>query len=484
MARSERAADAANPGGAGTRPDLASQGALGPRPAAHLTPTGLGRRTWWALVLVGLVGQVAWVVENMYLNLFVYNTITDDPTTIALMVAVSAISATVAAFVIGAWSDRVGRRRVFIAMGYVLWGLSTMTFGIATVETLAAFVPVATAATAAATTVIVIDAIMSFLGAGANDASFNAWVTDVTDEDNRGRVETVLTAMPLVAMLLVFGGLDGLTKNGDWGLFFIVTGMLMVIAGGLAWLLVRDAPGEPVQHETLWRAMVHGLRPSAVREDPDLYVALAALAIVGISSQIFLPYLLIYIQNYLQIDAYALVLAVVLVGASVIGVLGGRVIDRIGKVNAMLPAAGIYVVGLMLTFVARGLVPLIGAGLVLMSGFLLTQAAIAASVRDYTPPDRVGTVQGLRMVFFVALPMVIGPAIGAAVIKNADATYVELGQVKQVPTPGIFLAAAVVVLLVAIPVVTLRKRRRAGVAFTPDAVPVSEQGPGGEPEVR
>ena len=457
MAQAEQSASAADPGGSVTTSTT-----------SHLKPTGLQTRTWWALVLVGLVGQVAWVVENMYLNLFVYNTITDDPTVIAAMVAVSAISATAAAFVVGAWSDRVGRRRVFIAMGYVLWGLSTMTFGIASVETLAGFVPVATAAAAAATTVIVIDAIMSFLGAGANDASFNAWVTDVTDEGNRGRVETVLTAMPLVAMLLVFGGLDGLTKNGDWGLFFIVTGLLMIIAGGLAWLLVRDAPGEPVQHDTLWRAMVHGLRPSAVRADPDLYVALAALAIVGISSQIFLPYLLIYIQNYLQIDAYALVLAVVLVGASVAGILGGRVIDRIGKVNAMLPAAGIYVAGLVLTFLARGLVPLIGAGLVLMSGFLLSQAAIAASVRDYTPPDRVGTVQGLRMVFFVALPMVIGPAIGAAVIKNADATYVELGQIKQVPTPGIFLAAAFVVLLVVIPVLALRKRQREGVEYRPD----------------
>ena len=447
----------------------------------HLMPTGLGQRTWWAIVVVGLIGQVAWVVENMYLNLFVYDTITDDPMVIAVMVAVSAISATLAAFVIGAWSDRVGRRRVFITAGYVLWGLSTMLFGFATVDTLAAFVPIATAATAAAIAVIVIDAIMSFLGAGANDASFNAWVTDITDQDNRGRVEAVLTALPLVAMLLVFGGLDGVTKNGDWELFFIVVGVLMIVAGGVAWLLIRDAPGEPIQHESMWRSMFHGLRPSAVREDPDLYLALAALAVVGISSQVFLPYLLIYIQHYLQIEAYALVLAVVLVGASVIGVLGGRVIDRIGKVNAMLPAAGIYVVGLVLTFVARGLVPLIGAGLVLMSGFLLTQAAIAASVRDYTPLDRVGTVQGLRMVFFVALPMVIGPAIGAAVIKNADATFVDLGQVKQVPTPGIFLAAAIVVLFVVIPVAVLRRRQRTGIAFQVDH-DAAVADPGGRPE--
>ena len=168
---------------------------------------------------------------------------------------------------------------------------------------------------------------------------------------------------------------------------------------------------------------------------PELYLALTALAVIGISSQVFLPHLLIYIQYRCRSRRTRSSWRVVLVGASTIGVLGGRVIDRIGKVNAMLPAAAIYIVGLVLTFAARSLVPLIGAGLVLMSGFLLSQSAIAASVRLH-PTGPGGNGAGLRMVFFVALPMVIGPAIGAAVIKNADATFVELGQIKQVPTRG------------------------------------------------
>ena len=87
-----------------------------------LPPTGLGRRAWWAIVVrdssVRSPGS-----SRTCTNLFVYDTITDDPTTIAIMVAVSAISATAAAFVVGAWSDRVGRRRIFIAAGYVLWGV-------------------------------------------------------------------------------------------------------------------------------------------------------------------------------------------------------------------------------------------------------------------------------------------------------------------------------------------------------------------------
>ena len=34
--------------------------------------TKLGSSFWAALTLFSLVGQVAWVVENMYLNVFIY----------------------------------------------------------------------------------------------------------------------------------------------------------------------------------------------------------------------------------------------------------------------------------------------------------------------------------------------------------------------------------------------------------------------------
>ena len=425
----------------------------------ELTPTKLGTRVWLGVIIVGLVGQIAWAVENLYLNVFVYDTITDDPNAIALMVALSAVSATLATLLIGPLSDRIGKRRLFITGGYVIWGISTMLFGLITVDAIAPLVPFLSAVAAATAAVILLDCLMSFLGASANDASFNAWVTDVTEPSNRGRVESVIAAMPLIAMLLVFGGLDGLTKAGDWQLFFVVVGVLMIAAGLVALVLIRDVPGEPKQEERLLRAIVHGLRPSAVRENPRLYLALAALAILGVSTQVFLPYLIIYVQRYLQIEAYALVLAVVLTGSAIVSVLGGRVIDRIGKVNAMLPAAAIYLAGLVIMVFARGLIGVILAGLVMMSGWMLTTAAIAASVRDYSPIDRVGMVQGLRMIAYVLIPMVLGPFIGAAVIRNADEYYEDLGQLKQVPTPGIFVAAAVVVLFVVIPVQALRRRK-------------------------
>jgi len=117
--------------------------------------------------------------------------------------------------------------------------------------------------------------------------------------------------------------------------------------------------------------------------------------------------------------------------------------------------------GLVAMFLARETVAVMVAGTVMMSGFMLSVAAVNATVRDHTPAGRVGNVQGLRMIFAIMGPMVLGPFLGSAVIHGAGETYVDLGQVRQVPTPWIFLAAAAVLLL--LPPVLAVLRRHTGV---------------------
>ncbi|MGX1702747.1 MFS transporter [Microbacterium sp. NPDC055357] len=425
-------------------------------PTRRLAP--LSGRVWFTVVLLGLVGQLAWTVENMYLNVFVYDTISTDPTVIAILVAASAIAATLATMLVGAWSDRARTRRPFIAVGYILWGLTTATFGFVQPT---AGTDAALAVGTAVVAIVALDCLMSVFGSGANDAAFNAWVTESTEPGNRGRVDGVLAIMPLLAMLLVFGALDGLTQAGEWRLFFAIVGLATAAVGVLAWFLVRDPVHIAPSADGYLSSVVYGLRPSSVRANPRLYLLLLAYAIVGTSTQVFVPYLIIYIQRYLRIDGYAIVLGSVLIVASIASVLGGRVIDRIGKVRAILPATAILVAGLIGMAFARDMVGVIVVGAVMMSGFMLSVAAIAASVRDATPLDRVGVVQGLRMIAAVLVPMVVGPFIGAAVIIGANETYTDLGVVKQVPTPWIFPAAAVVAVLVIVPVLLLRRVRSA-----------------------
>ena len=157
-------------------------------------PFALGGRTWAALLVFGLFGQIAWVIENMYFNVFLYNTISGDPAMIAAMVAWSAVTATVTTLVMGALSDKLGRRKAFIVAGYLLWGVSIAIFGLVRVPVVSWDTAAVWAAHATAVLVVILDCMMTFFGSTANDAAFNAWVTDVTVPENRGRVETVLGA--------------------------------------------------------------------------------------------------------------------------------------------------------------------------------------------------------------------------------------------------------------------------------------------------
>lgn len=436
---------------------------LRPRTKTDGPTAALGGRTWTALVILGLTGQLAWTVENMYLNVFVYNTVTDNPAVLAGMVAASAVTATVASLLIGSASDRLRRRRIFIATGYVLWGACTAAFGFISVDAAAALGPARDAVVLTIVAVVALDCLLSFFGSGANDAAFNAWVTDSTVPSNRGRVDSVLSIMPLLSMLVVFGALDGMTRAGMWQEFFAIIGLTTAAVGVLSWFLVRErqdavprADAGP-RAQGYVRSLLHGLRPSAVRESPGLYLVLVAAGVLGTAAQIFLPYLIIYLQRFLRIENYALPLAVVLVAASVASVAGGRLIDRAGKIRSILPASGVMVLGAAGMFFARGQGTVMLTGTVMMAGFLLATAAVMASVRDFTPPGRAGNVQGLRMIFAVMIPMVVGPFIGSAVIIGANETYLDLGVLRQVPTPWIFLAAAGVALLTIVPVYLLHR---------------------------
>lgn len=419
----------------------------------------LSKRMWVSFILIGLVGQFAWTIENMYFNVFLYNTISTDPRAIAAMVAASAAAATVTTLLIGALSDRVGRRKPFICAGYVLWGISTMAFGFISVEGVAAWAGAARAASVAAALVIVMDCVMTFFGSTANDAAFNAYITDNTAPENRGRVESALATLPLISMLVIFGGFDGLTQQGRWREFFLIFGGLVTATGVLACFLLRETPREKKKDNYL-SGLLHGFRPSVVRQNEKLYLALGAFCIFSIAVQVFFPYLIIYMQTYLQIEAYAIVLGVVLLVSSLISVLSGGVIDRLGKLNCVLPAAGVMLLGLILMYFARSAGFVIASGIVMMAGYMLVTATLSAVIRDGTPPEEVGLFQGVRMIFAVLVPMIVGPFIGAAVIRNSGATYVELGVVKNVPTPAIFLAAAVVLLCTAVPVIILKRRSR------------------------
>ena len=166
----------------------------------------LNKKFWAVLTIFGLMGQVAWVIENMYFNVFIYKMFHASASNISLMVGASSISATITTLLVGALSDHIGKRKLFICGGYIAWGISILSFCLIRMDILTALTGSTTAAASLGVTlVIVMDCVMTFFGSSANDAGFNAWMTDWGDESNRGKIEGINSMMPLVSILVVFG---------------------------------------------------------------------------------------------------------------------------------------------------------------------------------------------------------------------------------------------------------------------------------------
>ena len=172
--------------------------------------TPLGARVWTSLLVFGFIGQIAWMVENVYFSTYIQKNITAAGWATSATVAASAIAAALATIFSAAWSDRVGKRRAFVCWGYILWGITTAAFALFGNGQVGGDVGLAV------TLFVVMDCVMSAIGSTANDSAFSAWVTDVTDVTNRGVVDIVLSILPIVALIVIFAGFDGMTVHGNW----------------------------------------------------------------------------------------------------------------------------------------------------------------------------------------------------------------------------------------------------------------------------
>ena len=71
----------------------------------------LGIRKWLSFIVAGFIGQLAWAIENNYLNVYVFDC-THNYDFIPIMVALSAATATITTLLMGALSDRLGKRKL------------------------------------------------------------------------------------------------------------------------------------------------------------------------------------------------------------------------------------------------------------------------------------------------------------------------------------------------------------------------------------
>ena len=142
-------------------------------------------------------------------------------------------------------------------------------------------------------------------------------------------------------------------------------------------------------------------------------------------------------------EGYVLIMAPAIILASVFTVLWGRVHDKVGFRVSILPSLGLLCAGYILLFFFRSTALVFVGSLLMMCGYLAGTAVFGAVIRDHTPEGRAGMFQGLRIAGQVLIPGIIGPAIGAWVLRNAATVVGDDGTESFIPNENIFLAALI-----------------------------------------
>ncbi len=434
--------------------------------------TKLSPKFWCALTLFSLIGQIAWVVENMYLNVFIYKMFGASAADISLMVAASAVAATLTTVFIGALSDKIGKRKLFMCGGYILWGISILGFVFIRADIINAIIPATvSAATAGVSLVIALDCVMTFFGSSANDAAFNAWLTDSTDDSNRGAAEGINAMMPLVAILAVFGGFMAfdLESSESWIWIFSIIGIGVILVGIAGIFIIDDAPVTP-SGSGYFGNVIHGFRPSTVRQNPSLYLCLVCFIVFNISIQIFMPYLIIYYEVSLGMSDYVFVMAPAIILASAVTALWGKVYDKKGFSFSGAISLLWLCIGYIVLFFFKATLPVFIGSLLMMCGYLAGMAVFGAKIRDLTPVGKAGRFQGVRIFSQVLVPGIVGPFIGKTVLANAETILNNDGTESFIPNENIFLAAlaaAIAAAVIFILVVKAQKPRLCKELVTP-----------------
>lgn len=410
--------------------------------ASRLSP-----RTWFVLILLAITGQIAWAVENSWFNTFVFDELTPDPRPIAWMVAASAITATLTTLVMGTLSDRTrsrwGRRKPFILVGYVLWGISTVLFPtVAYIRT----------TSIAVVMVIIADAAMTFFGSTANDAAFNAWTVDIANSSQRGRVEGALNLAVFLAQIITLTAAGALIDQVGYFTFFYVLGGIVILAGLVGGGMLRDAPLPMAvvrKQKSFLAEFAELFQWQTVTQNRTLFLLLLFIMLSSIGMQVAFPYMIIYLENYVGISKteFSIVGGAVMLGSALVAIPFGLLADRWDKRRLIMLATVVSAAGGILLSLVRAIPWLALTGFLWQAFSMAASIAAVAWLKDLLPEESRGKFLGIRMIFWIAIPMVLGPGIGSRLIQTWGIPTTLNGEAGFIPVPLIFQVGSGIALL-------------------------------------
>jgi UMF1 family MFS transporter len=323
-------------------------------------------------------------------------------------VSVSVLLNAIVSPVLGAMSDRVGRRKPFLAVFTVLCIVGTVVIGLVDIRLgLMAF------------------AIANFAYQAAL-IYYDALLPDVARPIARGRLSGIGVALGYCGTLLV--GvllLVGISTDADGGstpaTFALVAGLFAVFAGPL-FLLVRERERAGASFSAADAARSFGQLARTVthaRESPGLLRFIVArffysdpvnTAIAVMSS------FAVYAVGFTE--GQALQVLLVLTVVAVIASFGwGFLADRWGPRRTLFAVLGVWAVGLVILTLFLSTIPFLFAGALLGAGLGGVGVVDRLMLLRLTPPDRIGEMFGLYGLVG-KFSAVVGPIVYGAIVAT------------------------------------------------------------------
>ncbi len=430
---------------------------------------------FWSLVWgLGIAGQLCWNMENQWFNTFVYAKIAKDPTIISWMVGISAAATTVSTFLFGTVSDRKGKRKILVSTGYILWGIFTIVFGLT--EFIASGQAGSGTAVLVSTGIAVVsaDAIMSFFGSMGNDIGFNAWINDHMNDKNRGQLGAATATQPIIGTIVgtVAGGMLVGTDDNYMRLF-LVMGIAVIVFGVLSLFVMRDtATLQPSVRGSFVKQVLSIFNFREYVKNKELAWVNLTLAVYFIAFNMYFTHIGNYMIYYLGftadmmgfIEGIALILAM-LTTIPCTKLLNNRKEPQMAAVSILLNSLGVGIMGLFVrpdNINTQSLFnPVLFIGIFLLgAGYVIFLQTITAWSKPLYPQDSRGQFEGIRILFFVLIPMVVAPLIANPIIKRSGEFVDENGFTEYLPTHTLLLTGAVLVLLTFIPLVPAWKHHQ------------------------
>ena len=429
----------------------------------------------WSLIWgLGLAGQICWNMENQWFNTFVYTKIAKDPSIVTGMLICSALATTFATFFFGTWADRTGKRRKFIAIGYILWGIFTIAFGLTEFISKDMYM-------LAAISVVVADTVMSFFGSMGNDAGFNTWTTDILTDKNRGQIGAALATQPVLGTILgtVVGGLI-VGENNNYMRLFVVMGIAVIIFGFASMLFLTEADDvEPYKNGSFMPVIPCEMFMSVFNfkdfiKQKELLLVSVGVMIFFIGFNVYFAYIGNYIIYYLgyTADQMGIIEAVPLVLSMTLAIPASMLINRNKHHLVSITAIVLNVIGLaILAPITPDMVDTanifnlrIWVGIFFVgAGYITILQTTKVWSKQLFPQTSKGQFEGIWILFFVLFPMIGGSLAGEAVVKQTGETFInELsGKTEYIPNGNIYLYGIIFVVLSAIPfLMTLKEFRK------------------------